>query len=1066
MSSRPSALLAALASTLGGCVVDDGGPESSLDTGEQTGIVTPSPAGARAVPADYDGDGYIDLALKGDNGQWYIDIGRCSFPLPETIVPYQPPAQPPCDNNLDDDGDGLVNDGCGRIGPTGDSNCDDLQDQDRDGKVNDGCPHCNGHDAFGGRWDFVYDGYGDSTAVPVPADYGVTGGGIDPLRRVDLAIKTHGGMWAIDYADNGFGRFDIVLWGYGNASAVPVPADYDGDGRADLAVKTSDGWWLIDYAFDGFGAWNDPNRSCWENGTGCGQVLNTFGNASWTPVPADYNGDGRADLAVTAVESNNSRRWKIDYSNLGNSGFNGVFQVSRSGYGPAGTTPVPFNYDPLTDNRADIAVKDASGNWYIDYAAGGFLGWNTPCPTPTTCSSSPRPGYGGSWSHAVPGDYDFDGIVDLSVKDTSGTWYVDLGHNGWNGWDSFPGGPIWIDNPARPIVDTTKPYIQSTRIYGEGGYEVTSLTVGVRYTVDVLVKRGTGTDNAVGVEVNPLYDAPTSIALVARTGSTYSDDITDGGMSSETHRRYAITCREPGNFPLAFQLRNAPAYMTWSRVFNPDYGIRVSCVAPAQTGLSGRVTQRVRDFDDLKYGVFKQGDGIWPATVEVRAADGSQVDVVETDYSGYWHIPLPQPEQGPFKVTVNATGYSRTIAVNVTVPPSGLQLDTPMTRPFPMLPAGTTYTSYLDYSRGRTLLHTLAINPAGTRVRVFDSPFTTVYTSEQGADCSDNEDDDGDVIVNDGCPTVSTMAEVGYQCENAIADGTDDMVVNDGCPQCIGPAFDFLWENGDARGATAIMNGTWWSLCNGSAVNYVWLNGPVPVEVRCDNRGNPTPGCLDSNVSYAEGGQPGGPPDGDHSDELYGPGLAPMFTINGTGTDQTFDIVASEADFLNPASLQWRQDPFPIWDPSYPWDGISDVDYAIQIANPPLLVDNKVIGPGDFRHDSAQNYDYAFARTSVGVGPGGVVYWVIADGENVHGGNGATANQLAHFYRDVLGATKAMGLDSGLSTEMLIRTSGGLYRVNTITGEDSKIQINPYLEVLPENEGAVGTIGYFMTLGP
>ena len=40
------------------------------------------------------------------------------------------------------------------------------------------------------------------------------------------------------------------------AFCASVPADYDGDGRADLSGKTdTDGRWLINDAADGFGSW-------------------------------------------------------------------------------------------------------------------------------------------------------------------------------------------------------------------------------------------------------------------------------------------------------------------------------------------------------------------------------------------------------------------------------------------------------------------------------------------------------------------------------------------------------------------------------------------------------------------------------------------------------------------------------------------------------------------------------------------------------------------------------------------------------------------------------------------
>ena len=69
----------------------------------------------------------------------------------------------------------------------------------------------------------------------------------------------------------------------GGAGVVPVPGDYDGDGKADLMVyQAASGLWLCALSSQGYAT----------------QGLVGIGGLAMIPCPGDYDNDGKTDPAV------------------------------------------------------------------------------------------------------------------------------------------------------------------------------------------------------------------------------------------------------------------------------------------------------------------------------------------------------------------------------------------------------------------------------------------------------------------------------------------------------------------------------------------------------------------------------------------------------------------------------------------------------------------------------------------------------------------------------------------------------------------------------------------------
>jgi hypothetical protein len=207
--------------------------------------------------------------------------------------------------------------------------------------------------------------------------------------RSDIGVFRPGnGFW---YLLRSSGGFAAQPWGA--AGDIITPGDFDGDGKTDFAVfrRSADSTWYV------LQSSNNQFRAVQFGARG-----NEQGILFDTPVPADYDGDGRTDFAVyrrTDSLSEPARFLVLQSSNGAVRSVQWGIQTTDS--------PVPADYDG--DGRADIAVyRHSDGTWYI---------------LKSSDNNSLTIRFGAGGDKLVPADYDADGRADAAVF-RNGTWYL------------------------------------------------------------------------------------------------------------------------------------------------------------------------------------------------------------------------------------------------------------------------------------------------------------------------------------------------------------------------------------------------------------------------------------------------------------------------------------------------------------------------------------------------------------------------------------------------------------------------------------------------------------------
>ena len=221
---------------------------------------------------------------------------------------------------------------------------------------------------------------------------------------------------------------------WGLTGDLPVPGDYDGDGKADVAVyRPSSGVWFLRQSTTGFTTF----------------VSFQFGLNGDTTVPSDYDGDGKTDLAVYRPATGT---W---YISLSTSGFAPSVQWGLTGDIPAPNATVASaiaisrrtvansmrTADLDGDGRADVNVyRPSTGTWFnltssTNYALFETFQWGLPGDIP------------------VSSDYDGDGTTDLAVwRPFTGEWFIRESRTGFATFLSYQWG---LNGDLSPFLATT-----------------------------------------------------------------------------------------------------------------------------------------------------------------------------------------------------------------------------------------------------------------------------------------------------------------------------------------------------------------------------------------------------------------------------------------------------------------------------------------------------------------------------------------------------------------------------------------------------------------------------------